>query len=111
METSGSLNHSIDDAKKHYSSMFYLPSFKKALFAVAILCLLVALSAYGVVPARGFMLPLVLGISLFVLTLAADLIISKLLFRNDPIFILRRITNLSLFSWAFGWSSSSWALL
>jgi putative membrane protein len=101
METGGSLNHSIDDAKKHYSSMFYLPSLKKALFIVAVLCLLVALSAYVVVPSRGFMLSLFLGISLFVLTLAADLIVSKLLLRRDPIYNLRRTTNLSLFSWTF----------
>ena len=101
METGSSLNRSMDDAKKHYSSMFYLPSFKRALFAVAILCLLVAFSSYAVVPSRGFMLALVLGISLFVLTLAADLIISRLLLRGDPIYTLRRTTDLSLFSWAF----------
>jgi putative membrane protein len=101
METGGSLNHSIDDATKHYSSMFSLPSFKKALFAVAVLCLLVALSAYAVVPSRGFMPALFLGISLLVLTLVADLIVSKLLLRGDPIYILRRTTDLSLFSWAF----------
>ena len=101
METSGSLNHSIEDAKKHYSSMFYLPSFKRALFAVAILCSLVALSAYAVVPSRGFMLTFAFGVSLIVLTLAADLITSRLLLRNDPIYILRRTTDLSLFSWAF----------
>jgi putative membrane protein len=81
--------------------MFYLPSLKKALCAVAVLCVLVALSAYAVVPSRGFMLPLVLGISLFVLTLAADLIISTLLLRGDPIYTLRRTTDLSLFCWAF----------
>jgi putative membrane protein len=81
--------------------MFYLPSLKKGLFGVAVLCVLVALSAYAVVPSRGFVLALAFGVSLFVLTLAADLIISKLLLRGDPIYILRRTTDLSLFSWAF----------
>ena len=35
------------------------------------------------------------------LTLVADLVVSKLLLRGDPIFSLRRIVVLSLFSWVF----------
>ena len=101
MESKSSLNRSIDGAAKHYSSMFSLPSFKKALFAVAVICFVIGLSAFVVSPSRGLTGVLVLGFSLFVLTLIADLIISKLLLRDDPIFSLRRTLALSLFGWLF----------
>src|SRR5208283_4579305 len=99
MESKSSLNRSIDDATKHYSSMFSLPSFKKALFAVAVLCFVVGLSTFVASPSKGLTGFLVLGFSLFVLTLIADLIISKLLLRGDPIYSLRRTTVLSLIGW------------
>ena len=101
METDSSLNHSIDDAKKHYSSMFFLPSFKKALAAIAVLSVLIGLSAFAVSPSQGLISALVLGISLFVLTLIADLTMSKVLLKGDPIFVLRRTLMLSLFGLVF----------
>jgi hypothetical protein len=41
------------------------------------------------------------GISLFALTIAADLIITQLLLRRDQIFSLRRTLVLSLVGWVF----------
>jgi putative membrane protein len=101
MESESSLNRSIDGAAKHYSSMFSLPSFKKALFAVAVICFVIGLSTFVASPSQGLTGVLVLGFSLLVLTLIADLIISKLLLRGDPIYSLRRTTVLSLFGWLF----------
>ncbi len=101
MESKSSLNRSIDGAAKHYSSMFSLPSFKKALFAVAVICFVIGLSTFVASPSQGITGVLVLGFSLFVLTLIADLIISKLLLRGDPIYSLRRTIMLSLFGWLF----------
>ena len=101
MESKSSLNRSINGAAKHYSSMFSLPSFKKALFAVAVICFVIGLSAFVASPSPGLTGVLVLGFSLFVLTLTADLVVSKLLLRGDPIFSLRRTTALSLFGWLF----------
>ena len=101
MESKSSLNRSIDDATKHYSSMFSLPSLKTALFAVAVTCFVIGLSTFVASPSQGLTGVLVLGFSLFVLTLIADLIISKLLLRGDPIYSLRRTTVLSLFGWLF----------
>ena len=40
MASENSLNHSMDSATKHYSSMFSLPSHKKALLAVAAICII-----------------------------------------------------------------------
>jgi len=101
MESKSSLNRSIDGAAKHYSSMFSLPSFKKALFAVAVICFVIGLSTFVVFPSQGLTGVLVLGFSLFVLTLIADLTISKLLLRSEPIYSLRRTLVLSLFGWLF----------
>jgi putative membrane protein len=101
METESSLNHSIHDAKKHYSSMFFLPTFKKAIVAVAVLSFVIGLSAFAVSPSQGVVSALVLGVSLFVLTLFADLSISKVLMKGDQIFVLRRTLVLSLVGLVF----------
>lgn len=101
MENDSSLNRSIDDAKKHYSSMFSLPSFKKALMAVGLFCVVIGISTFFVVPSKGLIVALILGFSLFVLTLAADLLMSKVLLKGDPIFSLRRTMVLSLASFVF----------
>jgi putative membrane protein len=100
MDDTTTLNRSIDDAKKHYTSMFTLPSLKKALVAVAAVCLVIGLLSYTV-PSQGLIRALLLALSLFVLTVIADLTVSKLVLRKDPIFQLRRIHVLSLFSLAF----------
>jgi putative membrane protein len=80
--------------------MFSLPSFKKALFAVAVLCLVIGLSTLAVPLSRGLIDGLVLGLALFTLTIIADLTLSKVLLRNDQIYSLRRTMVLSLFGLA-----------
>ena len=100
MDDTNTLNRSIDDAKKHYTSMFTLPSLKKALGAVAAVCLVIGLLTYAV-PSQSLIRALLLALSLFVLTVIADLMVSKLVLRKDPIFQLRRIHVLSLFSLVF----------
>ena len=101
MQSDSSLNRSIDGAKKHYSSMFFLPSMKQAVFYLALLCLVAGLTAWIVVPSKGLIGALLLGFSLFGLTLIADVVMSKLVLRHDPIFVLRRALVLSAFSWVF----------
>ena len=101
MEKVTSLNHSMNNALKHYSSMFFLPSYKKALFGVAFICIAaVGLSTFTLFPTlHGLSGGLALGISLFAVTLLADTVMSNLILKNDPIFILRRTVALSYFSW------------
>ena len=107
METSDSLNHSMNSALKHYSSMFFLPSFQKAIAAVALICIggvgistfFITLRLPGTSLVDGLAKGLLLGVSLFVAVLLADYLISKTALRRDPIYVLRRAMALSLFCW------------
>ena len=99
METSDSLNHSMNSALKHYSSMFFLPSFQKAIAAVALICIggvgistfFITLQLPGASLVDGLAKGLLLGVSLFAAVLLADYLISKTALRCDPIYVLRRI--------------------
>ena len=107
MATEDSLNHSLNSALKHYSSMFFLPPFQKAVAAIAIICIGgVGLSTFALtlqLPnlslVDGLTRSFLLGVSLFAAVLIADYIISKTILRSDPIYVLRRAVALSLFCW------------
>jgi putative membrane protein len=101
MATEDSLNHYMNSALKHYSSMFFLPSFRKAVVAVAVLCIgLVGFSTCVLfISVEGLISSLFLGVSLFAATLLVDYIMSKIVFGREPIYVLRRIVALSLFCW------------
>ena len=71
MEDNNSLNRSIDDAKRHYSSMFALPSLKKTLVAVAVVCFVTGLLTYAV-PSQGLIGAFLLALSLFALTVTSN---------------------------------------
>jgi len=97
MASESSLNRSLDSAKRHYSSMFFLPSFNKALFAVALICIGgVSLSAFALFHSINSLL---LGISFFAITFLMDLVITKIVLKSDPIFSMRRTLVLSLAGW------------
>ncbi|MCL2642141.1 MAG: DUF2070 family protein [Candidatus Bathyarchaeota archaeon] len=95
-------NNSMDGALKHYSSMFSLPPYKQMILAMAVLCIgIVGLSTFVLFStAQGLTNSLTLGITLFVITIIVDAIISKLIL-NDPIYILRRTAAVSLVCWIF----------
>jgi len=105
--TDDSLNHSMNSALKHYSSMFFLPAFQKAVATVAALCIGgVGLSTFALtlqLPslslADGLLSSLFLGVSVFAVVLFADYLISKMVLARDPIYVLRRTVALSLFCW------------
>ena len=97
MQPQNSLNHSMDNAKKHYSSLFFLPSFKRAILSITAICVIgVSLTAYALNPS---IYSIALGISLFVLTVTTDFIVSKAVLRNDPIFVMRRTSAMSFYCW------------
>ena len=97
MQPQNSLNHSMDSAKKHYSSLFFLPSFKRAILSITAICALgVSLTAYALYPS---IYSVALGISLFVITVTTDFIVSKAVLRNDPIFVMRRTSAMSFYCW------------
>src|SRR4030042_287890 len=99
--TESSLKKSMNNALKHYSSLFFLPSFRKTFAAVGFLCIcIVGLSTVALFPSvEGFIWGLFLGVSTFVLTLFFDWVVSNLVLRKDLIFDMRRTVALSLFCW------------
>ncbi|MDR0492073.1 MAG: DUF2070 family protein [Nitrososphaerota archaeon] len=96
METDSSLSRSMGNAKKHYSSLFSLPSYKKSLLYVSVICIVGAsLTAYTL----DNFFSLALGILFFVGTMFADLVVSRVILRDDLIFNLRRTSAVSLVGW------------
>jgi len=96
-----SLNQSMDKAVKRYSSLFELPSYAKVLLLLALSCL-----GAGIVSAITFFPPfealvngLFLGVSLFIVNLIFDYVVSILILGQDPIYDVRRTAALSLFCW------------
>src|SRR5512136_1314969 len=96
-----SLNKSMNNALKHYSSLFFLPPFKKTLGLAATLCIgVVGLSTFLLFRSLDWLaLSILLGSSLFVVNLLFDYLLSNLVLKNDPVFITRRTLGLSLFCW------------
>lgn len=95
-----SLNHSMNKAVKHYSSMFFLPSFRKSISLIAVLCLVVGLSTLAIVPTFDNLVRILFfSISLFAITVLFDYVASRIILRNDPIYVLRRTVALSLYCW------------
>jgi putative membrane protein len=101
LASDGSLNQSMNKAKKHYSSLFFLPSFKTAVAVTIGICILAGITSTVFFRSlEGFSIGLLLGVSLFSVNFAMDLALSKVILK-DPIFVLRRTMVLSLFSWIF----------
>jgi putative membrane protein len=80
--------------------MFTLPTLKIALAAEAVVCLVIGLLTFAV-PSLGIIRALLLALSLFMLTVIADLIVGKLVLREDSIFTLRRTNVVSLVGLVF----------
>src|SRR3990170_5566990 len=98
--TENSLNQSMNSALKHYSSLFFLPPFRRALVTMAVLCIgVVGLSTFALFPTVGLVNSLLLGISLFAASILFDYVVSSMVLKRDPIYILRRTVALSLFCW------------
>ena len=95
------LSGSMDGALKHYSSLFSLPSYKRVVLIMAVLCIgIIGLSTYILFSTTIYTLKtsILLGIILCVITIFIDVIISKIILK-DPIYTLRRTSALSLFCW------------
>ncbi len=91
------LNQSINQAKKHYSSLFTLPSIKTAIAAAVVPCLLVGVSSVLFFQSpQGLLTGILLGLALFTVNFVSDLIVSRGVLK-DKIFDLRRTAVLSLF--------------
>jgi putative membrane protein len=101
LATEDSLNQSIKKAHRHYSSLFFLPSFKNALVGVALMSLIAGVVSVFFYPSvEGLVVGLVLGVSIFLLNFLVDWVISGKILR-DAVFVLRRVVVLSFFAWIF----------
>jgi len=101
LTTGDALNESMGSAVKHYSSLFFLPSFRKTLSALLVVCIgVLGLSTTVFLPSfEGLFYGLFLGVSSFALTFLSDYIVTHLILRKDEIFVMRRTAALSLFGW------------
>ncbi len=95
------IKQSMDDAVRHYSSLFRLPSLQKVLSLLALICVsgglvssvVLSPSSEGLI--RGFFL----GTSLFAISLLTDWAVTSLVLNEEALFDLRRTVSLSLFCW------------
>ncbi len=96
-----SLDKYMSSAVTHYSSLFTLPSHSKLVLSLIVLCMLSGGSA--IIPLSQSHQTLALGISfgvtLFLVTVLSDFIISRSYMKADPILNSRRCSALSVFSW------------
>ena len=101
--TEDSLNHSMDSAVKHYSSLFKLPSYRLVVALLAMICLGGGLLSTIILfnSNDGFFNGVLFGFSLFLVNFVLDHIISLLVLRGDPIFNVRRTMAVSLICWFF----------
>ena len=97
--TKVSLNETMDNAVKHYASLFKLPSYTRVVLFQALICVGGSLlSTIVLSPSqKGLIDGALFGCSLLLANLLLDLAISKLILRHNPIYDLRRTAVLSLF--------------
>jgi putative membrane protein len=97
----GSSSQFTDKAIEHYSSLFWLPSRKRAVLLLALVCLSAGtLSTVFLFPIfQGLVEGFFLGMFLFFLDLLLNYVVSALILRRDAIYNLTRTTALSLYCW------------
>jgi len=103
MASGKSLDGYIGKAAKRYSSLFTLPSRRKIILLLCILCIFGGVST--ILPLslsyNGLVLGLMFSASLFFIIVLSDFIITQSCMKADPVFNLRRCLGLSLFSSLF----------
>ncbi|MEM3700401.1 MAG: DUF2070 family protein [Candidatus Bathyarchaeia archaeon] len=103
MEKENSLKISMDEAVKHYSALFKLPSYKKVILFLALICISLGLVFAGFFFSglEGLALGLLLGASIFSINCIVDYFTTTRLLRHEPIYDVRRTAALSLYCWVF----------
>ncbi|MGQ9506483.1 MAG: DUF2070 family protein [Candidatus Bathycorpusculaceae bacterium] len=96
----------MDEAVKHYSSLFKLPSYRKIILFLALVCIIGGLTfAVTLLPrVDWFVGGLFLGFSTFIINLSADFFVISILLKGDAIYDLRRTLALSLYCWVLWFS-------
>jgi len=99
--TKGSLQQSMDNAVKRYSSLFRLPSIRTTTSLLAFSCVAAGLvSTFALWQSlSGIAFGLTLALAVFIVVIVADYTTNAAVFKRETIFNLRRAMVLSLFSW------------
>ncbi len=101
--TEDTLKRLMDRAVERYSRLFKLPPSPRVLSLLALLCIGgCSFSVLIISPSlQGLTEGLLLGLSLLIISLAADYVVKKLVLKADTIFDFRRTIALSFFGWVF----------
>ncbi|MGQ9538205.1 MAG: DUF2070 family protein [Candidatus Bathycorpusculaceae bacterium] len=96
-----SSNQYLDNAVKHYSSLFMLPSYRRIVLFTAAVCLIVGLFfALTLSPSYlGLVNGLLCGGALFLITTFSNYFLKFTVLRKDSVYDLRRTAALSLYCW------------
>lgn len=104
MASDVSFDEHVSKAVRHYSSLFTIPSYKKIVLGLSVLCILGGILA--ILPLHlsyeGFILGLIFGGFVLYVTISSDFIIHYCCVKRDPILNMKRCAALSLFS-CFVW--------
>ncbi|MCW4052518.1 MAG: DUF2070 family protein [Candidatus Bathyarchaeota archaeon] len=100
MSFTESLNHSIERAEKHYSSLFAMPSYSRIVLLTGLVCLvggIASILAFDL-SFHGMLSALQFSLLVFILSVISDIIIRQVPMRFDQIYKTRRCAGLSMFS-------------
>jgi len=95
------MNEHIDRTAKRYSALFSLPPLKTVIVELLVTCMFIGIliqTMFRLTQPYGLALGLILGATLFVVTLASDFIIHFSSVKTDPVFRFRRCSALSVYS-------------
>lgn len=100
MSFTESLNHSIERAEKHYSSLFAMPSHRRIALLTGLVCLVGGIAAILTFDfsLHGILLALQFSLLLFLLSVVSDIVTRQVPMRFDQIYKTRRCAGLSMFS-------------
>jgi putative membrane protein len=95
------MNEHIDRTAKRYSALFSLPPHRTIIIELLVTCMFIGILTQmrsRLTQLYGLALGLILGATLFALTLASDSIIHLGSVKTDPVFRFRRCSALSVYS-------------
>ena len=95
---SKSLEHSIERAVKHYSSLFVLPDYWKIVLLTFLLSLIGGFLTLFLILQSSVLLTLQFSLLLFLLSTISDVVIRQSFFKSDLVYNTRRCAALSMFS-------------
>jgi len=96
-----SMNEHIDRTAKRYSALFSLPPHRTLIIELLVTCIFIGIliqTKFRLTQLYGLSLGLILGATLFALSLVSDSIIHFGSVKTDPVFRFRRCSALSVYS-------------